>query len=552
MYYEIGRQGLSEAILETAEHLQVEYQFPWMINWYYKDGGRKDTFYLGMENSPIAKIDFELNKHLLGAGTCEFASIPIPVDAGDYLDIYYKNNIIYRGYVNNYVDLKGGKLKLKPKSERLSKLIINKSYTTQTIASMLQDIIEEVQSDSGITWLDALVNTGESTTYSFDFNYESAKKAIDDLVSKLDDREHGVTVGDIFTVYTPDTSSNIILTQSSTPMYSKASRKINYDNVKNTRYQVFKKDNAGDVVRVGEVGYGGSYPILDIETTIGEKREEKYVSSIEGISDADVLAMAYADLQAKSILPEVINIDSVDLDAYYQEYGKTPDISEYLKVLDDREKVLSTIINCDSATNWTNATLETDDFVEGSGSIKLSGYDPTSSAGYYDFSEIYRYHKPEYMLIMLKSVETGSVLEFGYSNTIGTLWDDVQVIYINESNKWQTFRYDFSDSITMRYLGFRYSDTISMDTRYYNNMGIIGMSEGFVDTPANKFVYIDRIQLCLYARNEYTGDIVQQKYIINKNGHDLKLTLADYDTGANDELNKLQKKLAITESIQQQ
>jgi len=80
----------------------------------------------------------------MGAGSFELNYLDFPIHAGDYLEIYFKGTLKYRALVDTSVDPKGGKIKLVPYSQQFQELLINDTFTTQTIEQIFQTIIEEI------------------------------------------------------------------------------------------------------------------------------------------------------------------------------------------------------------------------------------------------------------------------------------------------------------------------------------------------------------------------------------------------------------------------
>ena len=127
------------------------------------------------------------------------------------------------------------------------------------------------------------------------------------------------------------------------------------------------------------------------------KKTRTYDVSESNLSSGDALSIAYEDLKKIATLGETIKIKELDITKY------NLDIGDYVKIVDGYEKVLETIIDCDTSTSWTGATVDTTDYVEGTGSITTSGYDPATSTMTYDFGETMRYNNPEFIQFMVKA-----------------------------------------------------------------------------------------------------------------------------------------------------
>lgn len=545
----LGEFVLGEYTLPTADQAILDNYYNWQVNWFHKSGGRKKNFYIGMDDVPIQQIDFELNKKICGAGKIKMAFVNFPIDADDYVEAYYNGTLKYRAIVDNSVDPKGGDVKLVPYSQRFSELLLNEDYSSQTIESMIEDIIEDNQIDTDVGYNSAFIDTGESDLYSFNFDYKPIADSLKQILDKLDDREWGVLPSNTFTIYANNSSADYILTDETERGYVKVEKTTNYERIKETQREVFKKDNAGDKQHIGLVGGGASsdpYPVLDIQTLV-RKKVKTYDISESDLSSTDALDIAYADLQKIATLGETTKITDIDINKY------DLDIGEYVKVIDGYEQVLETIIDCDSVTDWTGATLDNDDYVEGSGSIQGNGYNPSNSIITYDFGEVMRFNNPEFIQFMVKTAEIGNSLEFSLAENSSELWDTTHDIYINTANVWQTVTCDISNESTFQFFAVRYTQTLTVeDTQYLNNLGISVLGEFFQQIPASVTFNIDRVQIYHYSKNTYEGAVVQLNYKIDKFGTHVNVKLNDYTEQANEENMNVKNRLEKIDTIQKQ
>jgi hypothetical protein len=542
----IGRNALGESLNPTADQATLLDYYQWNVNWYHKSGGRKKSFYIGMDNVPIQQLHFEKNKKICGAGKIKMSFVNFPIDADDYIEAYYEGTLKYRALVDNSIDPKGGDVKLVPYSQRYSELLVNENYTSQSIESIVQDIVEDSQTDTGIGYNSAFIDTGESDNYSYNFNYKDIKGAINQVTEKLDERWWGVLPSNTFTIYANNSTVDYILTDETERAYKEVKRTKNYERIKETRREVFKKDTAGNKEYIGQVGFGGSYPALSIETLV-RKKVRTYDIAESNLSSGDALDIAYEDLKKIATYGETIKITDLDINKY------DLDIADRVKIVDGYEKVLETIIDCDSITSWTGATLDTTDYVEGSGSVSGSGYSPTTSVITYDFGETMRYNNPEFIQFMVKTDEnTGNLLEFAFSNDSSTLWDSPNDIWINTASVWQTVTYDCTNCTSFRYFGLRYKSTLTLDQRYFNNIGSMMFGHSFKDAPSSVNFNIDRVQIYHYSKNEYTGNVVQLNYKIDKFGTHVDVNLNDYDEQANSIQMALDRRVEKIDTIQKQ
>lgn len=544
MINQIGLQplGATHELLDVSFLVPSTTAYNWRVILFHSDGGFHADWQLGQDDCPIVKLDFELNEYLCGAGSIEFSYLDFPIHADDYVEIYYQNFLKYRAIVENSVDPKGGKVKLIPYSQRLKELLYNGSFSAKTLSEIFQTIIEAKQSDTDIVWNSTFIDTGSVDTFSPDYlGYEYPKKIFDELIEKADDRYWGIRPDNYFTIYPFSTTADYNFFQDETPVCAKVTVSKDYKNIKATRYQVFKKTSgSGESTRIGEVGYGGSYPVLDIETLV-RKKEQKFTVSELILDNSEALGIAYSYLTAQTI-PVSVKLADVNLEVYF------PQIGDMITVQDLEEKVLRNIIDCETTTNWTGATLDTADYTEGSSSITFSGSaSPTDIV--YDFGKIERWYHPEKIGFMIKGTYAGDYLEAsvasyrngGYgagtygANEYGTgqseandyLWETTYIINIFTGGLWQWFEAAMTSNF--RYFGIRFRSTPT----------------------AASTINIDEISLFLFHRNTYTQNVVQAKFQITEKGENVDVSLNEYDLQANDEIFAIERQLEKLEAVQQ-
>ena len=540
----ISEQGISEYIQNTfADNRPLE-RYKWTVNWFHKSGGLKKTFVIGAAENPILKVDLELPKKLCGAGEIELAFLDFPVDGDDYITITYDGIIRYRGIVSNSVDPKSGVVELLPYSVRFSETLYNNSFTDKTAAEILQTVIEFVFDDTGITYNSIYVNTGSTDTITIQYEYEQVSKIIDDLVDRLDDRFWGVDVNNIFNLYVDNTTVDQYMFQTANTLFQDIEIKKNYGNIKETRNQVFRKDNAGDTVRAGEVGTGGSYPILPIET-IMRKIEKKIVVS-DLLTNTEALIYAYAKLIAETEIPLSIEIKGVDLTRYF------PVIRHRIKCQDRTERILRTIIPCDTVTGWSGSvaiSLDNDDYVEGSGSIYFEAASSVNAVQF-DLGVIKRWNDVNKIGFMLKADYAGDYLEFFAYSGESPFIDDVDIL-INDIDEYIDM-YGSTSNVRIPFhipnggVWNYYDFDIDIDTFRYFGIRIIS------DPPASSTIHLDRVQLFLLHRTEYEANVKMAKISIDSSGATCDMTLNKIDSGANDLLFAMNKKIAALEAVNQQ
>ena len=537
---------------ELGTTITLDYFYKWRVDWYHKSGGDILSWYIGSNNCPITSIQFEENLKLMGAGDIDLAYIDFLIHSDDVVKIYYKNNIKWTGIVDGEPDPKGeDSVKLIPFSQRLDEIIINKSYTNESISSMLSDIFDDITDITEIGYNEALIDLGDTNLYSLDFQYVTAKKAIDTLVDKLDDRYWGVDAGNNFNIYSLSSTITEIIAEGQNQWYSKIKRKYNYGNIKATRAQNFKKGaTSGQQEWIGQVGYdlaGESYPTLAIEK-LKRRIDITYSISEDNVSSTFVNDLSYAKLQKDAVLEDTITIEDVRIDKI------DSDIGDYLKVIDSYALQLNPFKDNDynliteSITNWTNATKYTDDYVNGTGCIQMVGSNPENSALYYDFGEILRFKDIRKICFMAYSDDvTGNVLEFSVANSSSDLFSTNYQVIIGASDRWEAKTIELIEN-EFRYMGIRMNYTRSV-IRYNMTAGVNAWGE--FAYPALRVIFrFGDFRWYGYGRQEYRGNLKKKLYKITDKGEDVTYTLNRYELQANDKFFELNKELQKIKDVQ--
>ena len=361
----------------------------WTVKIYHHTGGLKKQWILGNDDCPITSLKFENNLKGCGSATITFAYMPITIDADDIVDIFYdmkkQNNQIdyydetrkYRGIVDIKPDVKGGDVTFVPLWQRLDETFFGGSYdgshvsanllidyTTENGTGVLYDIIHyasvNLVDSVNIQWAKEYINIGDTNPNplwlksDYTKTFVTRKKAIDDLINGYTDgnRYWGVDENGFFYVKEFSNSDNSIhYYYTDEPAYSDITVTTDFSGVKMTRGQVSRKATASDTPNsgnkyVGEVGYGGSYPILPIEKLIRAK--EGTIVAPDAITD-DTQALKYGYALLKSYAPiENIQVNNVDLTKWQ------PTVGELVTVQDRDFEEMTTICDCES--------LQTDDY----------------------------------------------------------------------------------------------------------------------------------------------------------------------------------------------
>lgn len=502
-------------------------QHKWKAELYHKSGGLKSTWYIGTDDCPINLLEFETNLHGNGAGTIGMAYLDFPIDPTDYFRIYYDDTNIYTGVVDVAPDPKGGEITLIGRHQYLADLLINSVYTSKTAAYIFQNIIEAKDSQTGIYWNAALVNTGSTETFTITYNYEEINKSFDGLISRLDDRFWGVTPTGFFYVSQFSSAVDTTLFYTDQPGYSSVDVEYDYSGIDATRYQIFKKTvGSGETVRIGQVGYAAPYPPLDIEKTT--RVIEKNLTISEVLTDSQAFEYAYAKLTAQDA-KTTITVNDIDLEKY------VPVIGNKINIQDRENMIMLEIVNCDSITGWNGATLDSVNYVSGTGSVKFTATNINDEMEY-SFAGQTIWKNPSKIGFMLMAAEAGSYISFeisygttynqyGYGsgeyseNAYGEGDDDgeettettfTNTINVTAANVWNFYSFESTLPISR--------------IRFYANSAPTGAS----------IINVDRIQLYCNYRTQYEANIVQANYSITPKGDNVSMKLNTYDKYSND------------------
>jgi len=335
------------------------------------------------------------------------------------------------------------------------------------------------------------------------FNYVTAEKAIEELIGILTNRYWGVNAENRLVVYTPNTAVDEVLFQNNSPYYTEVNIKKNWNSIKATRYQVFKKTTGGGSERIGQVGYGAGYDPIDLEKIYRKKEGKEIIST--SMSSSEALDFAYSKLTNLEV-PISIRVTNVNMDYYI------PAIGDYIQVQDEEEKVIRTIIDCDSVTGWTGATIDTADYCEGSASIYFTATSSGNSM-YYDFGSLKKWRYPSRLGFMIKGTVVGEYLEWSYSNDSSTLWDNAKNIKIDSANVWEYTDYSHTDNF--RYIGIRCTSSPTSPSDI--NIDQVCLFSGYREIYENNIKQINfkisefNDRLCHFTAGQYEQQISEEE-----------------------------------------
>jgi hypothetical protein len=509
-------------------------QEPWKIQIYHRDGGLKKSWRLNQFDNPINDITYEKNLNGCGAGTLNFSYLNFTIDPMDYVLILYNNKIDYRGIFQTGCDPKGGQVLLaSPKTVYDAALWYPAVYNNASMMTILKDVITNLTTQTGVIWNPGVVDLGNEATsgnvYNISYTNDKLTDALDIWVNKLTGgRYWGIDQYNQFFIKKPSTIVTKVLTSGSKKMFSTVEKTVDNSKIQFTALKLYTKPQNGgsDSVFVDAVGYnntvygngpGVTYPDgwnplcppVPLETIVGKKEQNytfgKYIDPYNQVLIGYLMCLA----QAPAITYKVYGID---ISQYF------PQIGDLDTVEDQDELINSIIVNCDSITGWTGATLSTTDYCEGSGSVYFSASSPGAVMSY-DFGADQRYLKPKNINFMLKSVYAGNFLTIKIEATDGTSL--TQIISIQSGGQWNNYEIPY--------------------TRFIRKISFI-----FTGTPAAVCqVNVDRVQIYAYNKNSYTDNVVQANYHLTPSGEDVSMILNEYQPKANDYLFDVANNLGI-------
>lgn len=490
------------------------------IEFYTPLGGVKKMWYsTQVSDNLIDTLAVELT--FRGCGVCNitFSQLVFPIDGGDIIVIKYLGKTIYRGIVDNDVDLSVPEVTTTPYWKRFGECMYTKTYSAATsVLTILQTLITELSSDTGVTWNLSKVHVAEIgtaiPTMSVTYTDERVDDILDDLLKILGESYYwGVDIENEFYVkrYKDSGNTDYRLYSMDKAIFESVEITCDYSKVDMTEAIVYKRSSSGgSAVRVGTVGNTGntSYPPLDIANKV--RRKVGKLTASQYLDDTTSLIWAYETLKSQSRRIDTAEINGLDTTVY------VPEIGHRLLVEDGFKASIEDIIDCSVSTGWANATP-----ISGVGRDNGYGIQLFSSSeddALYDFGrDICYYHQrkigmffrgPEDTLITIVFVTNESTeTSFSFSLPNGVL----------------CYR-DFDIKTEFRYIRFEY---ISTATPVYVS-GIVA----FCDTKKQVILPVNKI-----------------KYSWSSKGADCNVTCGDLTNLETKELEDLMKKVRKLEYI---
>lgn len=538
--YIVGENFVDEEPLTSISEITppIPY-YRWRITFLYRDGAIKKRINVGAGDFPIKKFRFLLANSGCVTASIDMENIDYPIDIDDQIIIEHKARRKYRGWVEAIPDDKGGKISIAPYLKKLSSVVFRGSFSTESITDRIKTILDATDDFTNVRFNLSAMDMSDNTGFPITYDDEKVKKTIEDYIDKQEDRHYGVfEFGYLhFRAKKSGTNYDYIIFNDENAPFESVTEKIDTKRIKNTRLELYQKSGAGQITRIGRVGFGGAYPIIDLETIIGTRIGKFTIpEGLDSTGDPDSDAVTnegkdygFATLTAMTT-PSNTKIKNMDIDRIDAVIG------DRILIFDKLQLRLRTIIDCDSLTGWNNGTLSTDR-VEGTNSVR---WDTSTGDLDFDFGEVKRYNGLQKIIMRIKSSALGTFIKVTFKkdqmgwgagawgeDAWGVESEDTSIatadyfninIFISNLNGWNLIEL-YTDIQNIRYVSFTASK--------------------------NAIVLIDDIQIYDYNRKTIDGNVIKLTYNIDspkERFYDLEL--GDYDEKANDKLFELDKKVA--------
>lgn len=496
----------------------IENNYSWIIVIKTFNNGFKKKYFFS-DRVPI--VNFSFDKALIGCGNAKIGieGFDIPIDINDIIEILFNNILRYSGYVENCPENESDTIKIKPFKKYFDNFKYNGSFSNSTRSGIIETVINSLFSNTGISYTSRLFQTTDINTYSPEYEYETAKKILREF-GEENDTYSGVNEHRIY--YKKYNESNITAKLQNNYGYNNIESTIDISSVDFTRAQVWKKSGSGKE-RIGEVGYGGSYPSLQIEDYIIKEGD---ITVSETMSNDEGLDFAYELLKSKTIT-ENVKINDIDIRIHDLKIGQKISVDEH-----ERQQ-WKTIINCDTLDNWIiggGSHLDVYTKYEGIASIKSDG-----SAIIYDNGEDYKRKNLLYIgFFIYSNIWSNSIkfaygskqtyfLKASYSQKKYSRGSYSKGIIITKENKIVNGSYSVGKYSTELYS--RDSISINSYTLYLQsinswNFFMIPITTDFQymswksTIPGNPF-NVDKIMFFEINKRKYEGNVIKLSYKIN-------------------------------------
>lgn len=359
-----GIGSLQYIELRYIEASQLVNPYSVFIKLYFKEGTLKNVWYYNIDyGNNIEKIDFSLNKNGFGECIIKFSEkLNIDIQAEDYIEIYFGSSIVYKGFVVNDIDIMTKEVALLPFLKRLQEWYYFGDFQYKTIDNILQTVFTNLEQKTLIKYDSRFIDTGSNEVISITIENQTPFEVIEKLVKMLEDRYWYIDENNYLHVkkIKRDRIDKYMMLHTNNNNYQDIKVSFDYSNIEATEYKVYRNDDDGNAVLVGNVGNTGNieYPPLQIVEKI--RSIQAIYTTPDVVNNDTAKKLAYAELKQKAKIKQSISIKNVNLKLYipviddyiYFEYYKTFSqywIIDYIidNITQIKWKIVKNGVNCD-------------------------------------------------------------------------------------------------------------------------------------------------------------------------------------------------------------
>lgn len=419
-----------------------------------KEGGLKKRWYYNQDtDNPIQDISIEQTEKGFGICTINFANLMYPVDAEDIVRLFLGGTPVYEGIIDNDVDITAPKMTASPFWNRLTEVLYSGSFGVGTsVKTILQDVIEDTQADTGIAWNTAKVDVGIAPPLlAVEYSDETASDVIDKMVEMTGASYYwGVDSDREFFVkrYVDTGLPDYYFYATDEADFSSVTIKKDYSKVEMTEAVVYKKNEIADesvTVYIGSVGNSGNVDYPPIEISNRMRKKVGKLTASEVLTDETALNWAYEYLKKQAMEIETVKLTNINIEKY------VPVVGNRILAEDEMKKTMFVAIDCLSDANWTNVTLTSEAGLYNSDAIKLFADDSNNS--YYNFGRAIQYYKQERIGLYIKA-PLDTVMEIAFSESLTPDDSEFFKVSISDDEVYVYNDFDFKDEF--QYIHFKY------------------------------------------------------------------------------------------------
>lgn len=487
------------------------------------------SYYIGHEDCPITDGNFSLTTYGSGNSDISLARTMLPLKSQDIVNIYFRGDKMWSGFLTKEPDKRQGKLDLSPQIEKFNNAVFNSTFSG-TWTTAIQAILTDSADVTSITYSSTKIALSATDTVAISYNYTNVKSIFDEMIKNFDGKYYGVdSINNMF-ISSYSTTINYTIYADDLPAFSDVKVTIDDTKIKMTRAQVFQRSTSlNKNIRLGQVGYADPYPTFnEVEQRTGIKEvaltiPQSLVSTPSSQNAA--LTYAYQQIKADAVVNTNVVISALDYDRYPLTVG------QLIRVYQPYALAWQTVLDCDSVTGWNSATLSTGTPKRGTGSLQVS-----TGISSYEWQKEKFWSGVKKVGFFVYSVGTGEILSFNLKSDLPT------------GSTYSMGSYSMSTSLTssgntVSYFTANVWKWVEFPTTWQNFSAVT------FQQLTTAVVYIDDFSVYGYNRNYYDVNVKEIKFNFNSNLVDV--TAGYYDEGINDEFFKLKRQVERIEETQQ-